>query len=128
VFTASSKEDLNEMLRCENDHLESGSVTAAQFAYERLLQAHERVQHVSDCGERGQNVRQAIVATCSPLYENKGASVRSSGLNWLDKKRLELEYGGGGDHESLYTFALPPSIPQILSWTKLLVKVQRGEL
>jgi hypothetical protein len=28
----------------------------------------------------------------------------------------------------LYTFSLPVSMPQTLAWTKLLVKVQRGEL
>jgi len=37
VFTAASKEDLNEMLERENTHGLSGSVTAAQFLRERLL-------------------------------------------------------------------------------------------
>jgi hypothetical protein len=39
VFTAASKEDLNEMLERENTHGLSGSVTAAQFLRERLLHA-----------------------------------------------------------------------------------------
>ncbi|HEX6556002.1 MAG TPA: hypothetical protein VF026_24805 [Ktedonobacteraceae bacterium] len=37
VFTASSKEDLNEMFRRQNTNLASSSVTATQFLQERNI-------------------------------------------------------------------------------------------
>ncbi len=42
VFTASSKEDLNELLRGQNTNLPSSSVTATQFLQERNLAVRER--------------------------------------------------------------------------------------
>jgi hypothetical protein len=49
-------------------------------------------------------------------------------MNELEKRRMELEMGNGGDHNEPYTFALPVSMPQLLAWTKLLVRIQHGEL
>ena len=43
------------------------------------------------------------------------------------KRRLELELGTGGDHDVPYTFALPPSMPQVLAWMRLLARVQRRQ-
>lgn len=43
-------------------------------------------------------------------------------------KRLELEMRTGGDHDCPYTFALPANMPQVRAWTKLLARVQSGEL
>src|SRR5229473_1525026 len=48
VFTASSKEDLGEMLSRENNGLVSGSVTAAQFLHERNMSVPERTQSASE--------------------------------------------------------------------------------
>jgi hypothetical protein len=130
VFTASSKEDLSEMLRCENNNQVSGSVTAAQFLYERNMQVRERVQSASEHRAAEQAVRQTMVATSISLREHNTApdSPESFSMSLLDKKRLELECGAGGDHDSPYTFSLPTSIPQALAWVKLLVKVQDGNL
>jgi hypothetical protein len=50
------------------------------------------------------------------------------GTSSLDRRRGELEGGAGGDRDLPYSFALPPSIPQVLAWMRLLAKVQRGEL
>ena len=36
--------------------------------------------------------------------------------------------GPGGDHDLPYTFMLPPSLPQILTWIRLSAKVRSGEL
>jgi hypothetical protein len=52
------------------------------------------------------------------LYER----TRSS----LDRRRLEVELGEGGDHDVTYVFALPNSMPQVLAWMRLLTSVQRG--
>ncbi len=43
VFTASSKEELNELLSRQNNHLASSSVTAAQFLQERHIAGGEQV-------------------------------------------------------------------------------------
>jgi hypothetical protein len=48
--------------------------------------------------------------------------------NRLEIRRLELELGVLGNHDSPYMFALPTSMLQAIAWTKLLVKVQAGEL
>jgi hypothetical protein len=47
--------------------------------------------------------------------------------SWIEVRRLEVELGSGGDHDSPYTF-LPPSGPQVLTWTKLLARRERSEL
>jgi hypothetical protein len=131
VFTASSKEDLNEMLRCENNNLVSGSVTAAQFLQERNMQVQERVQSASVHGAAEQAVRQVTTgATSFPSRENSTAlgSSESLGISSLDKQRLERECGLGGDHDTPYLFTLPTSTPQMLAWIRLQSRVQAGEL
>lgn len=129
IFTTTSKEDLSEMLKRENNNLVSGSVTAAQFAYERNIHVREQVQSVAEHEAVEQASRQTTVATCLPSREHTIVPVAGgSSMSLLDKKRLELESGAGGDHDSPYTFTLPTSMPQALAWTKQLVKVQRGEL
>jgi hypothetical protein len=130
VFTATSKEELSEMLRCENENLVSGSATAAQFSHERNLQVRERAQCESERGASEQAVGQTAVATSFPLREYKAApgSPGSSDMGLLDKRRLEIECGAGGDHDRPYTFTLPTSMPQVIAWMKLMVRVQDGEL
>ncbi len=49
-------------------------------------------------------------------------------ISALESCREELERGSGGDHDLLYTFALPTTWPQILAWIMLLAKVHTGEL
>jgi hypothetical protein len=41
-------------------------------------------------------------------------------------RRLEVELGVGGDHDVPYSFAFPPSMPQVLAWMRLLTSVHRG--
>jgi hypothetical protein len=47
--------------------------------------------------------------------------------NWLEVRRLEVELGAGGNHDCPYTWSLPPSGPQLLTWTRLLARRERGE-
>ena len=54
-------------------------------------------------------------------------SQNESSRSPLDKRRENLECGAGGDHDLPYRFTLPTSLPQVLVWVKLLVKVQNGE-
>ena len=131
VFTASSKEDLNEMLRCENANVASGSATMAQFLQERKLQVPGRVQSAPGQRVAEQVVRQATtVAITSPLHEHRttiGFS-GSSDMSSLEKKRLEIECGPGSDHDTPYRFTLPTCTPQLLAWIRLQSQVQAGEL
>lgn len=48
-------------------------------------------------------------------------------MNWLEVRRLEVELGAGGNHDCPYTWSLPPSGPQLLTWTRLLARRERGE-
>ena len=50
------------------------------------------------------------------------------GMRTLESRRLELERGAGGDHDVPYRFVLPPSMPQVLVWMRLLASRERGEL
>jgi len=50
------------------------------------------------------------------------------GMNAMDIMRLELELSQPGDHDAPYAFTLPTSVREALAWTKLLAKVQCGEL
>jgi hypothetical protein len=49
-------------------------------------------------------------------------------INTQEVTRLELELSTAGDHDAPYEFALPATLPQLLAWTKLMVKVRSGEL
>jgi len=157
VFTASSREDLREMLRRQNSNLPSGSVTATQFLQERNIPVRERAQSASDQSVSAQAAQQGASAAAwakdvwekhvamrtaqagqpapanaasSPLHEStvtKGAS-KSQSMSVLDKKRLELELGPGGDCDVPYSFALPVSMEQVVDWMRLLDRVKRGKL
>jgi hypothetical protein len=48
-------------------------------------------------------------------------------MSWIEVKRLKMELGAGGDHDCLYTWSLSSSRLQVLAWTKLLARRERGE-
>jgi hypothetical protein len=128
VFTASSKEQLSEMLSLENQNRESGSVPALQFLQARNLQVRVQTHSTAEQRTARQEVRQATT-TCLSMDESRTAAEdwEKPDMSWLDKRRLELECGAGGDHDSPYTFTLPFSTPQVLAWIKLMVQVQAGQ-
>ena len=55
-------------------------------------------------------------------------SLNVGSMHALERRRLELELGPGGDHDVPYTFALPLWMPHVLAWMRVLAKVQHGEL
>jgi hypothetical protein len=125
VFTASSKEALNGMLRHEHNASTSGSVTAAQFLQERKLALGMSEQRTAE-----QAVQPAAtVATSSSMHKSlTTAGASDNNISSLDKMRLEIEYGPGGDYDTPYRFTLPVSMPAIVAWICLQTKVQAGEL
>jgi hypothetical protein len=115
------------MLNRENNGLTSGSLTAAQFLRDRNL--HVQGTPAQETREKAVS-RSTSVAIDSSMRENRltshAADARNIGL--LDQKRLQIERGPGGDHDTPYRFSLPISTPQLLAWTRLLVRVQVGDL
>ena len=131
VFSSSSRENLEEQLAQENKGLNSHSITSTQFLQERNIAVRERAQSALVQSFSAQATQQgATVASSSFLREyiaTTGAP-ESNCSSLLDKKRLEIELGPGGDHDVPYSFALPVSLPQVLAWMRLLARVHRGEL
>jgi len=123
VFSSSSRESLEEQLLQENKGLGSHSVTAAQFLQELMIRSPE--------GTRGTPERDEGAARSRPsVKENgkEGNGLVATGASALERRRLELERGPGGDQDVPYRFALSASMPQVLIWMGLLANVHRGEL
>ncbi len=130
VFSSTSREDLNEQLVQENQGRLTNSVTAAQFLYERGMGSREMTPEVS--ARRARTRTGTLVAAGTTPPSTESSILPHAPAEWsssiLESRRLELERGAGGDHDSPYTFALPLSMPQTLAWVELLVKVQQGAL
>jgi hypothetical protein len=156
VFTASSEEELSELLTRHNSTLASSSVTATQFLRENNLALPEPVQSASQqslsapaptqdasIAARAKAVWDEYVTVRAAQLAQQGASVNpssslcasittaeapsSSDMSWLEHKRLELESGPGGDHDTPYRFALPISMKERLAWIRLQRRVQAAE-
>lgn len=131
VFSSSSPESLDEMLMRENNGWTSPSVTAEQFLHEKGIRLKEMTREASE-RETEENQRMGSIAvTTKPLWNEQSTlecSLDKRPMSLLERRRVEVECGAGGDHDIPYVFALPLSLPQTLAWIRLLVKVQRGEL
>jgi hypothetical protein len=62
------------------------------------------------------------------LQEKRSSPAPEGRRDVLDRRRLEVERGAGGDHDLPYEFTLPTSTPQVLAWVKLLVRVRESDL
>lgn len=134
VFSSCTREAMGEQLAQENSGQESNSVMVEQFLRDRKISSREIVGETAAHTMAGSQRRTTTAVllrlpyddiygankTTRPLYEE--------GLSALDRKRLEMERGAGGDHDTPYTFALPHSTPQTLAWVRIFVRVQNGEL
>ncbi len=128
VFSAPSREGLEEQLRQENSGCDSASVTAAHFLQQHMLHS---TGVTSACGARVYGETTSIaVSTRTRLDKSARAAhaPRERSMSSLERRRLEQELGAGGDHDLPYHFALPLSLPQMLAWMRLMGRVQRGEL
>lgn len=129
IFACSSPEEMNDQLGRENQGLESASVTAVQFLQERLSGSQEVVRDAAAPGGRGNHlsISTAFFPASTPNESGGKALVMDGrGAGFLEKRRVELEGGTGGDHDLPYQFVLPTSMPLVLAWVKLLEKVQQG--
>ena len=122
VFS-SSRESLQEQLRQENQGLGSHSVTEAQFLQALLI----RSPHVTpgmpardegvDCRWQP-SLMGGITAHSHPSVKEYGTeenSLVAPGASAMERRRLELESGPGGDHDVPYRFALPACCRTFLS-------------
>ena len=146
VFFATSKTVMNEMLVRENNGLLSNSLTVEEFLergrkiegqYIKQLEFELGLQESMELiaksaitrklGDESSSLQAAsfIEPTNPVIAETRGNNQES---NFIKQKREKLEWSRGDGYDTLYTFALPVSMPQILAWTRLLAKVQRGEL
>lgn len=117
VFSSYSCEGLDEQLVRENQGLESTSMTAARFLQEeRFICSHGLIAAVD-------------IATQSPSNASRlqGHTPDAGSMSPLERKRLEVEGGTGGDHDRPYTFALPHAWPEVRVWIRLLRQVAQGE-
>ncbi|SRR6266566_2762879 len=147
VFTASSKADLGELLRRQHTNLASSSVTATEFLQERTINVSERAQSAAEqrisvpAAQQGATVdtwakdvweRHSAMRTAQTVQQEETLTTTgmptSLGMSLLDMKRLELERGQGGDHDTPYRFTLLISMPQLLAWTRLQTRVHAGDL
>jgi hypothetical protein len=58
----------------------------------------------------------------------KIASIIGNRMSALERRRLELELGPGGDHDVPYHFVLYHELLPVLAWIRLLARIERGEL
>lgn len=130
VFFSSSVEYMDEMLARENKGLASNSITAERlFNSSKQIQPCEENQFESELGTSKSMVTVVTsILSEQALYEQSLRAPFENSMSFVEMRRLELELGASGDHDTPYTFTLPPSMPQVLAWTKLLARVRRGEL
>jgi hypothetical protein len=133
VFSCSSREGMIEQLMQINQGLESTSVTIEQFLHERMIGSPDVVWGATANGtQANERATSLAVVTDPPLGENDREAqllpLAERGVSFLEKRRVELERGTGGDHDLPYRFTLPLSMPQVLAWVKLLAKISAGEL
>src|SRR5690348_8068367 len=130
VFFSSSLEYLNEMLDRENQGLLSNSLTA-----EQLLNGSGRIDQLemqlfeSACGlHQYMGTAVASLLTAHIWHIQSQHVPGEERTNAQEMRRLAVEMNGSADHDTAYHFSLPASLPQLLAWTRLLARVQRGEL
>ena len=128
VFFSSAIQSLDEMLARENQGLASNSLTAEQlFNGGKPILPPEMNQLASERSTGMGRVGTSLLSE-QACHEQSMSTLRQESMSLLDMRRLEAELGTSGDHDTSYTFSLPASIPELLSWIRLLARVRRGEL
>jgi len=130
VFFASSVACLEEMLARENTGLLSSSLTAEQlFDGSEPIHLCEMNQCESESGPAtGMGMAVTVILREQARYEQRLSASFKESKNLLEMRRLELELGAIGDHDTAYAFTCPTATSQVLAWAKLLARVRSGEL
>ena len=130
VFFSSSVEYLNEMLDRENQGLRSNSLTAEQLCNGSGRIDQLEMQRFEAACNLHQYLGIAVTSLLTAhLWDMQSQHVPSEeSTNTLEMRRLAVELNGSADHDTAYHFSLRASLPQLLAWTRLLARVQRGEL
>ena len=146
VFFATSMEFMNAMLVRENNGILSNSITVEQFLKSGKRIDGENIRRLES--ELGLQVTKELIAksvitgqlgdersSLQATYSFEPANPVISETQWNNREGISLELlqeeserSRSGDYDTPYTFALPVSMRQALAWTRLLAKVQRGEL
>ena len=131
VFSASSKEDLHEQLLRANQGLDSTSVPAATFLKARRMSI-EGLTGVAPAWKLQVHQRHGALPVISAAIRNQrpieGLPVYEQNMPGLERQRVAIEGGPGGDHDRPYRFAFPTSMPQVITWLRLMKLIQRGAL
>lgn len=130
VFSAPSKAELEEQLNAENNGGASSSVSAARFLHRNPEEHHQTGQKEQYAQPKEQIAPRSIVVVSAGLRQEQNLTAYAAGaraISTLDQKRLEIEMGAGGDHDTPYIFSLPTFMPQLLAWIQLQTRVHKQE-
>ena len=134
VFFSSSVEGLDLMLSRETKGLASDSIPLEHLLQGRVsisqsLSQLELRQFESALRTRNSVGMGAPSTGGEPsLHEKRSSPPPAGRMDVLDSRRLEVERGTPGDHDTRYTFTLPTSLPQVHAWMQLRAQVQDGAL
>jgi hypothetical protein len=131
LFSSSSRQGLEEQLAQENTGLITTSVTAARFLHERLILSLEGTRTTPGREAAADQLMTSIAVASHPLGKNlgcEGNGLVEDGMSALERRRLELELGPGGDHDASYRFVLPAELLPVVTWMRLLSRIEHGEL
>jgi hypothetical protein len=130
VFCSSSIEGLDLLLDREKNGLASNSIPVDQFLQERRSISQLELRQFASEPRIRKNEGMVETSTVGEpsVHEMSRSTLPAGSMDVLDRRRLELELGTLGDHDTRYTFTLPTALPQVLAWMKLLAKVQGGQL
>jgi hypothetical protein len=131
IFSSPSRVSLEEQLSQGNTEFISHSITAQQFLQEYMIHSLKRIQREPE-QEAGEDQESASDVVDDETWSNENGdtahTLDEGNMSRLSRRRLELEFGPGRDHDIAYSFALPTLMPQVLVWMSLLAKVHRREL
>jgi hypothetical protein len=130
VFFSSSMEYLNEMLDRENQGLLSNSLTADQLVNgSGRINQFEMQRFESACDLHPYMGTALASLLTAHLWHIQNQQVADEEITTeQEMSRFAVEMNGSGDHDTVYHFSLPASLPQLLVWARLIGRVQRGEL
>jgi hypothetical protein len=134
VFFSSSVAGLDLMLDRENRGLASNSIPVAQlfegrWSTSQSISPLEMRQFESELKTRESvGMLESAIVREQDVPEKSRSTPSEGSRDVLERRRLEVELGTPGDHDSLYTFSLPTSLPQTLAWLKLLTRGHHEEL